>query len=128
MTGSSRRWAGPSATTIKVAVLFVDLDDFNAVNDSLGHAIGDTVLQSLAKRLLQALRHTDTVCRQGGGEFVILLSEINNAKDADLVAKQLVAALTAPHIFGSRELRVTASIGIGIYPEHSQDAESLVHC
>ena len=112
----------------KVAVLFVDLDDFKAVNDSLGHAIGDALLQSVAKRLLQALRHTDTVCRQGGDEFVILLSEIKDASDADLVAKQLIAALAPPHLFSDRELRVTASIGISIYPDHGHDAEGLVHC
>lgn len=112
----------------QLAVLFVDLDDFKAVNDSLGHAMGDAVLQSVANRLRHALRNTDTVCRQGGDEFVILLSEINNAKDADLVAKQLVTALAAPHRLGDRELRVTASIGISIYPDHGQDAERLVHC
>jgi len=112
----------------KLAVLFVDLDNFKSINDSLGHAIGDAVLQSVAKRLLQALRDTDTVCRQGGDEFVILLSEINNGKDAELVAKQLVSALAARHKFGDREVQVTASIGIGIYPDHSNDAESLVHC
>jgi diguanylate cyclase (GGDEF)-like protein/PAS domain S-box-containing protein len=112
----------------KVAVLFVDLDDFKTVNDSMGHATGDAVLQSVAKRLVHALRHTDTVCRQGGDEFVILLSEINNANDADLVGKQLITALAAPHLLGDRELRVTASIGISIYPDHGHDAEGLVHC
>jgi len=111
----------------KLAVLFVDLDNFKSINDLLGHAIGDAVLQSVAKRLRHGLRQTDTVCRQGGDEFVILLSEVNSAKDANRVAKQLLTALAAPHTLGDRELQVTASIGISIYPKHSQDAEELVH-
>ena len=112
----------------KLAVLFVDLDRFKAVNDSLGHATGDAVLQSVAKRLREALRDTDTVSRQGGDEFVILLPEINTAQDADRVAKKLLATLAEPQMAGGSAVPVTASIGISVYPEHGQDAESLVHC
>ena len=111
----------------KLAVLFVDLDGFKPVNDSLGHAIGDAVLQSIATRLRENLRHTDTVSRQGGDEFVILLAEIESASDATLVAEKLLAVLAAPHLVGDRQLDVTASIGISIYPDHGQDAEGLVH-
>ena len=111
----------------KLAVLFVDVDLFKTINDSLGHAIGDAVLQSIAKRLRQALRHTDTVSRQGGDEFVILLSEINTTNDAAKVAEKILAVLAAPHIVDGRELKVTASIGISIYPDHGRDAEWLVH-
>ena len=111
----------------KLAVLFVDLDNFKPINDSLGHLTGDAVLRSVAKRLRQTLRDTDTVSRQGGDEFVILLSEIDSPGSAALVARKLLAALAAPHLVGGRELRVTASIGISIYPDHGQDAESLVH-
>jgi len=112
----------------KLAVLFVDLDRFKTVNDSLGHATGDAVLQSVAKRLREALRDTDTVSRQGGDEFVILLPEINTAQDADRVAKKLLATLAEPQMAGGSAVPVTASIGISVYPEHGQDAESLVHC
>jgi diguanylate cyclase (GGDEF)-like protein/PAS domain S-box-containing protein len=111
----------------KLAVLFVDLDRFKPINDSLGHAIGDAVLQSIAKRLRESLRHADTVSRQGGDEFVVLLPEIENANDAALVAEKLFAVLAAPHLAGGRELYLSASIGISIYPDHGQDAEGLVH-
>jgi diguanylate cyclase (GGDEF)-like protein/PAS domain S-box-containing protein len=111
----------------KLAVLFVDLDHFKTINDSLGHAIGDALLQSIAKRLRETLRETDTVSRPGGDEFVILLAEIEIADDAALVAGKILAALAPPHRLAGRELSVTASIGISIYPEHGQDAERLVH-
>jgi diguanylate cyclase (GGDEF)-like protein/PAS domain S-box-containing protein len=111
----------------KLAVLFVDLDRFKPINDSLGHATGDAVLQSIAERLRKTLRHADTVSRQGGDEFVVLLPEIDSANDAALVAEKMLAALAAPHLAGGRELSVPASIGISLYPDHGQDAEGLVH-
>ena len=112
----------------KLAVLFVDLDLFKTINDSLGHAVGDAVLKSIAMRLRENLRHTDTVSRQGGDEFVILLPEIENTKaDAALVAEKLLAALAAPHLVGGQEVYVKASVGISIYPGHGQEAEALVH-
>lgn len=111
----------------KLAVLFVDLDLFKTINDSLGHTIGDQVLQSIAKRLHETLRHTDTVSRQGGDEFVILLSEIDNGHGAALVAEKIFATLGAPYMVGGHQLRVTASIGISLYPDHGREAEELVH-
>ena len=111
----------------KFAVLFVDLDNLKPVNDSLGHAIGDIVLQATAKRLRQALRATDTVSRHGGDEFVILLPETDSANHAFLVADKLLVAMAAPHTLGDRKLVVTASIGISIYPDHGQDADGVVH-
>ena len=108
----------------KFAVLFVDLDNFKPINDSLGHPIGDAVLHSVANRLRESLRDTDTVSRQGGDEFVILLSETDDTKDAALVAEKLVAALAAPHSADEpRADHVTASIGISIYPDQGRDAE-----
>jgi diguanylate cyclase (GGDEF)-like protein len=112
----------------KLAVLFVDLDRFKAINDSLGHAIGDAVLKSVAMRLREVLRGTDTVSRQGGDEFVILLPEINNAKDPERVAKKILMALAASQLVGDSAVSITASIGISIYPVHNRDAESLVRC
>jgi diguanylate cyclase (GGDEF)-like protein/PAS domain S-box-containing protein len=111
----------------KLAVLFVDLERFKPINDSLGHTVGDALLQSVAKRLRETLRHTDTVSRQGGDEFVVLLSEIESRNDAALVAEKILAVLAAPHMVGSHQVCVTASIGISMYPEHGQDAEGLVH-
>ena len=108
------------------ALMFLDLDRFKEINDSLGHAVGDQLLQSVARRLTAAVRSSDTVCRLGGDEFIILLAEIEHAHDAELSAQNLLAALTATHRIDQFELRVTVSIGISLYPEHGQTMESLI--
>jgi diguanylate cyclase (GGDEF)-like protein/PAS domain S-box-containing protein len=110
----------------QVALLFLDLDSFKIVNDSLGHAIGDQLLQSVAQRLTAGVRTTDTVCRQGGDEFVILLAEIEQPQDAANVAKKLIAAFAEPHRIGGHELHVTLSIGISIYPNDSTHADTVL--
>jgi len=110
----------------QVAVLFVDLDYFKTINDSLGHDIGDRLLQSVAERLVSCVRSTDTVCRQGGDEFVILLAEIEHHRDAAQIAEKLLAALLAPHFIDGNELHVTLSIGISIYPEDAATAEAVM--
>ena len=110
------------------AVLFLDLDRFKHINDSLGHPIGDQLLQSVAQRLVACVRGSDTVSRQGGDEFVVLLSEIEHAEDAALSAEKILLALAAPHSIAENELHITASIGISIYPEDGQDAETLIRC
>jgi diguanylate cyclase (GGDEF)-like protein len=110
----------------KVAVMFVDLDGFKDINDSLGHAVGDNVLQSVAKCLVSCVRTSDTVSRQGGDEFVVLLSEINQPSDAGITAKKILAAVTAAHTLEQREMRLTASMGVSTYPEDGQDAEMLL--
>ena len=110
------------------AVLFLDLDRFKHINDSLGHAIGDKLLQSVAQRLVACVRGSDTVSRQGGDEFVVLLSEIERAEDAALSAEKMLLALATPHRIGERELHITASIGISIYPDDGKDAETLIKC
>ncbi|MHB8745948.1 MAG: diguanylate cyclase domain-containing protein, partial [Gammaproteobacteria bacterium] len=109
-----------------LAVLFVDLDNFKHINDSLGHAIGDLLLQSVAQRLCACVRGSDTVSRQGGDEFVILVSEDNDAADATLTANKILAALAAPHAIAEHELHVTPSIGISTYPADGNDAETLL--
>jgi diguanylate cyclase (GGDEF)-like protein len=95
----------------QVALLFIDLDNFKQINDSLGHAVGDKLLQSVAKRLKEIVRTTDTVCRQGGDEFVVLLTEIERRIDAAQVAEKLIAAFALPHIIHECELQITLSIG-----------------
>jgi diguanylate cyclase (GGDEF)-like protein/PAS domain S-box-containing protein len=110
------------------AVLFLDLDGFKHINDSLGHPIGDKLIQSIALRLVACVRSSDTVSRQGGDEFVILLSEIEHAKDAARSAEKMLLALAAPHSIAGRELHITASIGISVYPDDGPDAETLVRC
>jgi diguanylate cyclase (GGDEF)-like protein/PAS domain S-box-containing protein len=109
-----------------IAVIFLDLDHFKYINDSLGHAIGDALLQSISKRLLTGVRASDTVSRQGGDEFVILLSEIAFPEDAARSARKLLLSLTAPHSIGGQDLRIDASIGISVYPEDGEDAETLI--
>jgi diguanylate cyclase (GGDEF)-like protein/PAS domain S-box-containing protein len=110
------------------AVLFLDLDRFKHINDSLGHPIGDKLLQSVAQRLVACVRGSDTVSRQGGDEFVVLLSEIEHAEDAALSAEKMLLALSAPHSIAEKELHITASIGISIYPDDGRDAETLIRC
>jgi diguanylate cyclase (GGDEF)-like protein len=108
------------------AVLFLDLDRFKHINDSLGHVVGDHLLQSVAKRLTAGVRNSDTVCRQGGDEFVILLANIEHAKDAAFSAKKILVALAQPHPIDQLELHVSVSIGISIYPDDGQDADTLI--
>jgi diguanylate cyclase (GGDEF)-like protein/PAS domain S-box-containing protein len=110
----------------KLAVLFLDLDHFKHINDSLGHPIGDKLLQSVAKRLTSCVRESDTVSRQGGDEFVLVLSEIAHAKNAALCAQKLLTMLRAPNFIGHHGLEVSASIGISIYPDDGVDAETLI--
>ncbi len=112
----------------RLAVLFLDLDRFKHVNDSLGHVIGDALLQSVARRLVTCVRSSDTVSRQGGDEFVVLLSEIEHAKDAATSAQKIIAALVAPHDVAHHQLHVTTTIGISIYPDDGPDAETLIKC
>jgi diguanylate cyclase (GGDEF)-like protein len=110
----------------QLAMLFMDLDRFKHINDSLGHAVGDQLLQSVAQRLVSCVRHSDTISRQGGDEFVVLLSNIKHAEDAALSAQKILAALTAPHLIDQLELHVSVSIGISTYPDDGQDAETLL--
>ncbi|WP_341675295.1 diguanylate cyclase [Niveibacterium sp. SC-1] len=108
------------------ALLFLDLDRFKHINDSLGHGIGDALLQSVSQRLLGCMRATDTVCRQGGDEFVILLTEIKQAEDAARVAEALHCALQAPHFLSGHELHIGVSIGISVYPVDGLTPDALM--
>ena len=110
----------------KVAVLFMDLDGFKHINDSLGHPTGDKLLQSVAKRLLDCVRGSDTVSRQGGDEFVVLLSEIEHSDDAIISAKRMLQAVAQTHCIDHHDLHVTTSIGVSIYPDDGSDAETLI--
>jgi diguanylate cyclase (GGDEF)-like protein/PAS domain S-box-containing protein len=110
----------------KLAVLFVDLDRFKHVNDSLGHAVGDELLRSIAGRLVNGVRSTDTVSRQGGDEFVILLTSIAHAEDAARSGQKLIHAIGLPHHVGEHNLQITMSVGISIYPGDGTDADGLI--
>ncbi len=110
----------------QVAVLFLDLDNFKHINDSLGHVIGDALLQSVAHRLSDCVRSSDTVSRQGGDEFVVLVTEDKFAENAALTADKILSALAAPHTIEEHELHVTTSIGISVYPADGENAETLI--
>ena len=110
----------------KSALLFLDLDKFKTVNDTLGHLVGDLLLQSVAKRLKSCVRESDTLCRQGGDEFMILLAEVGGVEDADKVARKIISAMSVPHQLGQHELVITFSIGISICPDDAADDETLI--
>jgi diguanylate cyclase (GGDEF)-like protein/PAS domain S-box-containing protein len=110
----------------KGAVLFLDLDGFKHINDSLGHPVGDQLLQSIAGRLVDCLRGSDTVSRQGGDEFVVLLSEVEHAEDAAILARRILQSVSEVHPIGKHELHVTTSIGVSVYPDDGLDAETLI--
>ena len=110
----------------KIAVLFVDLDHFKAINDGLGHEVGDRLLQSVAGRLSGCVRECDTVSRIGGDEFIVLLSEVASAADAAVTADRILFSIGSPHQIDVHEIRVSASIGIALYPDDGDTAEILV--
>ena len=110
----------------ELSVLFLDLDRFKHINDSLGHVVGDRLLQSVARRLISCVRNSDTVGRQGGDEFVVLLWEVRRAEDAAIAATKILEALRKPHLIDQHELHITASIGIVTYPEDGTDVETLM--
>jgi diguanylate cyclase (GGDEF)-like protein/PAS domain S-box-containing protein len=110
----------------QIGVVFLDLDRFKDVNDSLGHGAGDCLLQSVASRLTAAVRRSDTVSRQGGDEFVILLSEVRHRKAIAKAARKIMDAINAPHDIGGHEVHVTASLGLAVYPADGEDPETLI--
>lgn len=111
-----------------VALMFIDLDKFKTINDALGHAAGDRLLQTVATRLKDSLRECDLVGRRGGDEFTVLLYGVDNKQHAATVAGKLLSALTRPMELAGQRMSVTASIGISCFPEDAHDAARLVQC
>ena len=110
----------------RVALLFLDLDGFKHINDSLGHSFGDRLLQSVGDRIVGCARTTDTVSRQGGDEFVVLLAEVATPEHAAIVAQRILTSVAAPHMLDEHELHIEASIGVSLYPDDGLDAETLI--
>jgi len=110
----------------RVALLFLDLDRFKDINDSLGHSVGDLLLQEVAERLKKWSREQDTVARVGGDEFVIVLTAAKDGADAAVAAERLVHAMSAAIVVQGRTLSVGCSLGISIFPEHGADSETLI--
>jgi diguanylate cyclase (GGDEF)-like protein/PAS domain S-box-containing protein len=110
----------------QLAVVFLDLDRFKQINDSLGHGIGDRLLQTVAGRLVASVRRSDTVSRYGGDEFVVLLSRLEHADDAAASARKVITALTMPFEVTGHELHVNVSVGVSVYPGDGQDSDTLI--
>lgn len=118
--------AGARRNNEKLAVMFLDLDRFKVINDTLGHAVGDRMLQGIAGRLRSCMRETDTVSRFGGDEFTIVLPKIGRAEDAAMIAKKIIEVVRQPLTIGSSELFITTSIGIALFPNDGEDVETLM--
>jgi diguanylate cyclase (GGDEF)-like protein len=110
-----------------LALMFLDLDHFKTINDTLGHVVGDELLKEIARRLVECIRTGDTISRQGGDEFVILLTEISHPSDASNVAEKIIKALGRPYHVSGHEFKATISIGIAVYPvDGTDDAPELM--
>lgn len=109
-----------------LAILFMDIDDFKQINDSLGHTAGDLLLKALSERYLSIIRQTDTIARLGGDEFMIILENLNHSTDAELIAKKCHDACQEPFHIDSHELMISISIGIALFPDHGKDAKALM--
>jgi diguanylate cyclase (GGDEF)-like protein len=110
----------------QLAVMFMDLDQFKYINDSLGHTVGDQLLQSVAQRLVVCMRHSDTISRHGGDEFILLLSDIAHVEDAAQSAQKILASIGQLHHIEQHDLHINVSIGISIYPDDGLDVETLI--
>ena len=110
----------------RAGVLLLDLDRFKLVNDTLGHDVGDRLLEQVAERLRQILRQTETIARLGGDEFVVFVPEVDSIESLSLVAQKIVEALSVPYLLGDSELQVTPSIGISVAPDDGEDPRTLM--
>jgi diguanylate cyclase (GGDEF)-like protein/PAS domain S-box-containing protein len=110
----------------RLAVLFLDIDRFKHINDSLGHMLGDELLRAVGREVTMCVRSSDTVSRHGGDEFVVVLAELEHPEDAAMGARKIIAALARPHKLSGHELHITVSIGISVYPDDGKDAETLI--
>ncbi len=110
----------------KLGVVYLDLDQFKPVNDRYGHASGDNLLQAVAQRLSETVRKTDTVSRIGGDEFIICLEQINSPEEALAATAKIAATLRLPFSILGRQLALSASIGVAVYPDHGEDLETLL--
>ncbi|CAN5371256.1 hypothetical protein BH11PSE11_BH11PSE11_31780 [soil metagenome] len=118
--------AATRRTDRSLALVFVDLDRFKDINDTLGHAVGDGLLIGVSQRLQAAVREGDTVARPGGDEFIVLLTDLSDAEDVLRIARKLLDAFSAPFEIGDLRQHCTASIGISVYPQHGNDIETLL--
>lgn len=110
----------------KIAILLLDLDKFKEINDTMGHKMGDLLLQAAGRRLQQLIREEDVIARMGGDEFIILLQEVRKMRDAEAMAEKIVHAFRKPFSIEGRDLSVTTSVGVAVYPDHGGDLDLLM--
>lgn len=110
----------------QIAILFLDIDGFKGINDALGHAVGDEVLKHAAHCIASSVRDVDFVCRYGGDEFVVLVTDLAQARDAALVSQKIASAVASPITIESRTISVSLSIGVSSYPEDGIEADTLI--
>ena len=122
----SRRLSSGKSEKWELAVMLLDLDNFKSANDTYGHLQGDLLLQAVTEQLRKCVRESDTVARMGGDEFTLIFENVSGADDVAGLAKKVLAAFDQPFQFGSHELKVTASIGISLYPRDGRDAQILL--
>ena len=113
-------------TSEKIAIMYIDLDHFKSINDSLGHHVGDELLQQFAKRLKTSVRKNDELCRVGGDEFLVLLKNITNDEQIEKIAERMHTTFKAPYTINEQTFHVTSSIGISVYPEHGLRERHLI--
>jgi diguanylate cyclase (GGDEF)-like protein len=118
--------ARATRTDKRVALMFIDLDNFKLINDRFGHRVGDDVLRSVAEALRCAVRQTDTVARLGGDEFAVLLEPLEDVSHLEVVAHKILRAVDARVVVSGSRVQVTASIGIAVFPEHARKADALI--
>jgi diguanylate cyclase (GGDEF)-like protein/PAS domain S-box-containing protein len=121
-----RAVAGAQQHNRRISVISVDLDHFKHINESVGHLIGDQLLRAVSQRIGPCVRSIDTVSRQGGDEFIVLLSEVKHAEDAAIIAEKIRLAVIAPYSIANHYLHLSASIGVSLYPDDGEDAETLL--
>ena len=111
-----------------MGVLYLDLDGFKQVNDTYGHEAGDILLSSVAKRLVESVRGQDTVARLSGDEFVIVLLDVNHNNDVSNLVSKIIKAVAEPYFIKGHKLKITASVGVALYPTHGSTVDALLSC
>ncbi len=110
----------------RLVVMLMDLDRFKDINDTLGHSVGDHLLQRVGERLTAIRGKTDTVCRMGGDEFLLLFPDLDHQEEADVIADRVLKTIRDPFVVGDLQVKITTSLGVALYPDHGTDCDALI--